>query len=214
MDEYDVWRYLLPKGYPPKIIGYHIDPFFAECRAFGRIKEAQDTRKLKHQITIQCYGYLLLPHTLKPMLERRGAHLEEDCLAPHDDRYKQGRPVRAIVKELVSAEPGVNEASIGVLLKNIRFLNKKLKIYNRDIRKQNYIDGKLFDFGCSRTEPHCLINDSLDKSEAKAVEFIDLNHFDDMIEDEQIETPVRAMCNWEYCKKLRSRSRITTWELL
>ena len=148
------------------------------------------------------------------MLESRGIHLEEDCLPPQDDRYQHGRPVRAIVKEFVSAGPGVDKTSLRLLLKNIRFLNKKLKIYNRDIRKENYIDGKLFDFGCSRTERHCLIYDSLDKTEITEIGYTDLNRFDRMVEAEQIETTVRAMYNRKYCKKLRSRSRITTWELL
>lgn len=66
------------------------------------------------------------------MLASRGVQLEEICLTPDDDQYKHGRPVRAIVKELMSAESGVNKSNLRTLLSNIRFLNKKLKIYNRD----------------------------------------------------------------------------------
>ena len=39
------------------IVRHHIDPFFAECRAFGRLLEAGKDNAL----AVRCHGYAFLP---------------------------------------------------------------------------------------------------------------------------------------------------------
>ena len=82
----------------------------------------------------------------------------------------------------------------------------KLKIYNRDIRKDNFKDGKLVDFGSAWTEPHCFMH-SADKEEPKETRLGNLVMLDNMIELEGINTDIRAMPNLGYCCKLRSRAK-------
>uniref|UniRef100_A0A1Y1MH60 Protein kinase domain-containing protein n=1 Tax=Photinus pyralis TaxID=7054 RepID=A0A1Y1MH60_PHOPY len=91
------------------------------------------------------------------------------------------------------------------MLKNIRELNR-LKIYNKDIRKDDFRDGKLVDFGSSWTEPHCFMGDSniLNATETRIG---DLVRFDEMVDMEGIISKWRAMPNWTYKKKLRSYTK-------
>jgi hypothetical protein len=141
------------------------------------------------------------------ILEGRGINLEEDCLddmAPWSpEATRKQRPVRAIVKELASQDPGVNEGSLKMILSDIMELNK-LDIYNGDIRRENFGDGKLVGFGSAWTEPHCFMH-SADKREPGETRLGDLVMFDNMTE--RIKTDVRAMPSKSYCSKLRSHAK-------
>ncbi|KAM4055608.1 kinetochore sim4 complex subunit FTA2 domain-containing protein [Hirsutella rhossiliensis] len=37
---------------------WHVMPFYSECRAYGRIKQAQDRRLLPHQVAVPCHGFI------------------------------------------------------------------------------------------------------------------------------------------------------------
>ncbi|KAM4062435.1 kinetochore sim4 complex subunit FTA2 domain-containing protein [Hirsutella rhossiliensis] len=39
---------------------WHVMPFYSECRAYSRIKQAQDRRLLPHQVAVPCHGYIRL----------------------------------------------------------------------------------------------------------------------------------------------------------
>jgi hypothetical protein len=140
------------------------------------------------------------------LLEKRGIDLWD--VGP-DNAYRQkmeGKfPARAIVKELIDQYSGVDAKNVGKILKNIRCLNG-LKIYNRDIRSDNFSHGLLLDFGSAWTEPNCILN-ALDRGDAEEWKRVDLVMFDDMVEDEGIRTYVRALPNADYCIKLRSWNR-------
>ncbi|PHH92216.1 hypothetical protein CDD83_8416 [Cordyceps sp. RAO-2017] len=210
-------------------IAFHNDPFFAECRAYGRIKEAQAKRMLKREVAVRCEGFLLLQDEDRKILEGKGVDFEEqdvaeggDCNSggggiddqkekeqkdfvdrPQKPGKRQGRqPVRAIVKELASTESGVEAPSLRRILRNISKLNR-LDIYNQNIRKDNFRNEKLVDFGSSWTEPHCILE--ADKDEAAETRVQDLVMFDEMVAMESLKTHVRATPNWLYCNKLRSR---------
>jgi hypothetical protein len=81
-----------------------------------------------------------------------------------------------------------------------------LEIYNRDIRRENFREGKLVDFGSAWTEPHCFMH-SADTKEPGETRLMDLVMFDEMVDLEGIKTKIKAMQNWGYCKKLRSHSK-------
>lgn len=203
------WGPLFEDSFSSQTVAFHTDPFFAECRAYGRIKEAQDKGVLKEQVAIPCLGYILLQDKHRMTLEESGIDLEEDCLDDDvqqtPEAIDQARPVRAIVKELASQDSGVNSSTVRRILKDIKTLNK-LEIFNRDIRRENFRGGKLIDFGSSWTEPHCFMG-SADTDEPGETRVRDLVMFDDMIESEGLKTNVRAMPNWVYCRKLRSQSK-------
>jgi hypothetical protein len=182
---------------------FYTDPFYAECRAYGRIKEAQEKGILKRQIVVPCHGYIFLKERDEQMLEERGVDLGRDAL---DDEFRQvageDDRARAIVKDFAPEDTGVHAKNLRKILRGIRSLNK-LGIYNRDIRAENFKNGRLVDFGSSWTEPHSILS-SLDEVEARSTRVEDLVMFDDMVEEEEITTDIRAMPNLDYCKKLRS----------
>lgn len=184
-------------------MAFHTDPFYAECRAYGRINEMQIKRNLNQEIAIKCHGYLILKERDKKLLQERGV----DLRIIHLDRTLPGESgeVRAIVKDLAPPDSGVNPRNMNQILRDIRRL-KECKIYNRDIRAENFKRGKLVDFGSAVTEPHCILSafDKIAKEEASDTRSEDLVMFEDMIVEEEIETDVRALPNPEYCQKLRS----------
>jgi hypothetical protein len=118
--------------------------FYAECRAYGRIREAQIKGSLKRQIAVPCHGFLILKDQDKQLLQERGVDLGVDN-ALLQNTGENGQ-VRAIVKDLALPDPGVNASSLVGILRDIRWL-KKLQIYNRDIRVENFRNSQLVDFG-------------------------------------------------------------------
>lgn len=139
-------------------------------------------------------------------LREQGVNLEEDDV---NDELLQvngedGR-VRAIFKDFVPGDIGVNAGNLREILRDIRALNK-LGIYVADVRADNFRGGKLIDFGSSSTEPHCIL-DSLDEEGLIDAKLEDLVMFDDMVVEEGLVITVRAMPNMKVCSKLRSWSK-------
>lgn len=188
----------------------HTDPFFAECRAYGRIQEGHGDSRLKKAISVPCHGYLLLEKQDRDILEDYGLNFSTaydiyiDDLNPSQEAGQQ--PIRAIVKDFDASGPGISQTNIKTTLQNIRKLNG-LQIYTKDIHIDNFIDGKFVDFGAAWTEPHCYINDTLDAQEACDAKYSDLVMFDEMVQKQGFITSARGMRNWEYCRKLRSQTR-------
>jgi hypothetical protein len=150
---------------------------------------------------------LFLPERDMQILRKKGIDLDEDNV---NDKLLQvnqedGR-VRAIVKDFVPGDSGVNTKNLRGILRDIRALNK-LGIYIGDVRADNFKGGKLVDFGSSSTVPHCIM-ESLDQEGLMDEKFKDLVGFDEMVVEEELVTKVRAMPNPKYCSKLRSWSRL------
>jgi hypothetical protein len=182
---------------------FHTDPFYAECRAYGRIHQAQKNQPGKRQLAVRCHGYLLLQERDTQALLKRGVDLDADVVDEELLRVnKENGQVRAIVKDFVPGDSGVNQKSIRGILRDIRALNK-LGIYVGDVRADNFRGGKLVDFGLSSTEPHCIMK-ALDKVGLRETKLEDLVMFDEMVIAEGLDTTVRAMPNKEYRAKLRS----------
>lgn len=192
---------------PLKTVIFHTDPFYAECRAYGRIKQAQGERRLKREVAVPCHGYLFLQERDAQLLREKGVDLDDDAVDNQLLRVnKEGGRVRAIVKEFVPGDAGINtDRSLRKILRDIRSLNK-LGIYVRDIRADNFRAGQLVNFGLSHTEPHCVL-DSLDEVMTRHYRVEDLVMFDNMVAEEGLVTNVRAMPNTAYCLKLRSRAK-------
>lgn len=45
----------------------HADPFYNECRAYGKLKE----KGLDGKVSVRCHGYMTVPPTIEPMLEEK-----------------------------------------------------------------------------------------------------------------------------------------------
>lgn len=180
-----------------------MDPFYAECRAYGRIRDTlQKPRWGKHTV-VPCYGFIYLQDHDREMLEKeRGCVLEAED--ENGDIIPSDLPVRAILKEFIPGEGSGVEKGIGRALQRIRLLNKQ-KIYNRDIRADNFKDGRLVDFGSSLTEPHAIL-DAMSEWEASGEREGDLVRFDQMIEQENLRTHIRAM------PSVKFRMRLRNWE--
>jgi hypothetical protein len=91
------------------------------------------------------------------MLRDKGIDLGDEATY---DRFlevnKEDGRVRALVKEFVPGDSGVNSKTARKILRDIRALNK-LGIYIGDVRADNFKAGRLVDFGSSQTaKPHCI----------------------------------------------------------
>ncbi|KAF2752520.1 hypothetical protein EJ05DRAFT_297433 [Pseudovirgaria hyperparasitica] len=182
-----------------EIITYHSDPFYAECRAYGKLQtheqqqqeqrtrdERRQHREHPHRLAVPCYGYLYLP------AEQYGEIFSEqfgirDWDWPEEDEDKSWRekpPFRALVKELVeSKEAIVNAEEMERDLHELR----NLGIYPVDLYARNYLDGKLVDFSSAMISPHWWL-DSLRPLRRQRVLDEELLLFREMIREAQTDS--------------------------
>lgn len=175
---------------------------------------AKSQGNIKRDIAIPCYGFIYLDDRYRKQLDEYGVDLDESCLdsdysadsspTPGATRPTTSRPIRSIVKKLASSDPGITYKTIKTIRKDIQDLNG-LEVYNTDIRKHNFCDGKLVDFGSSMTEPHCLItpeNRFLSKQSRDG----DMGMLEDVVDEAGILVQWRRSENQEYKRKLRNTS--------
>ncbi|KAF4955041.1 hypothetical protein FSARC_11948 [Fusarium sarcochroum] len=149
------WDPLLGKGTPPDTAAYYTDPFYAECRAYGRIRDTLE-KKRKHRVAaavVPCHGFLFLSPKDQQALERRGIDLRpQDGInfTPRDvnvDYQKSaigGFRARAIVKDVWSSDSGVHTANLKKILDDIVSMNA-IGIYNMDIRLDSFCDARIIE---------------------------------------------------------------------
>ncbi|KAI1126145.1 kinetochore Sim4 complex subunit FTA2-domain-containing protein [Nemania abortiva] len=201
------WGPILGDSCPLEKVLSYTDPFYAECRAFGRIQQAYDEGKVhRNQIlAVKCHGYLFLSDEDLLELEERGYNFETGVLDDEDLRraFGSGGRVRAIVKDLEVDNKGLNSGNIRKAFERVRALNQ-LKIYNRDVRAANIMNCRLVDFGSSWTEPHEILSASSQQT-ILGEKLAYMLEFDQMIADENIKTRFKALPDEGYCnRKLRS----------
>lgn len=188
------WGPLIGEETPLLEAAQYTDPFYAECRAYGRIDEALKKKQPIADIAVPCHGFFFLKQEDEEALYRRNIDLELDTV---DLEYQQSSPggcrARAIVKDLAPSHTGVNEKTLNKILRGIAIMNRQ-GIYNQDIRLDNFSGGRIVDFGSSWTEPHRIL-DSLDKSDKRAAlgrRMADRAKFDEMVTDEKIPNPKKV----------------------
>ncbi len=194
---------LLDSDIPEETIIYHSDPFYAECRAFGRIT----SQGLNGKVAVRCHGYMRLSSEWEEKLSKQFGI--SDWKRP-DEEYDQieskRESFRAIVKSVIDDETPFTESMVPKMRDSLWKL-RKLNIYARDIRESNYRRGQLLDFSVSWTKPHFMLEDL---SEVQVEVSIDeeLADFDEMISAAGISTPIRASPDRAVLKKLRPKSHL------
>ncbi|KAL0253222.1 hypothetical protein SLS55_010194 [Diplodia seriata] len=178
----------------------HIDPFYAECRAYGRINEFHDgavpkkyekiirdfsdrtpKRRKREIAAAQCYGYLhLSPEDEECLREKHGV------VEWNRQENDEGKPIRALVKQLIESKEPISKKR----RPNIRRMRDDLwtlhgiGVYPRDVCSRNYRDGLLLDFGQSLTVPHCAF-EVLPRWQVDCEINDDMVSFDEMIEEQK-----------------------------
>lgn len=163
------------------LFAQYSEPFYSECRAFGRLHEAGHPN-----LAMACYGYVLLDDAHEQTLANRFA-LEFDGNIDLSGVYNmRGRylgersgkppPIRGILKALgtpgaIEDPPNLGVPSACRILRDTTKMHQ-LGIICLDVRRDQLIDGKLCDFSSAITVPHFLTNPELnpkltDKQKAK-----------------------------------------------
>lgn len=188
------WGPLLGEDTSLDTAAYYTDPFYAECRAYGRLHEAANRKMLKSDVAVASHGFFFLESKDQKTLQNRNIDLGLDSV---DIDYQRstigGLRARAIVKDVASSKSGITSTNMRKILGKVVSMNKA-GIYNMDIRLDNFRDGRLVDFGSSWTEPHALL-DSLSYEAAMESKLADRVMFDQMVEDEELKhgTEVKAI---------------------
>ena len=169
------------------------DPFYAQCRAFGRINESIK-RGRKKPIAVGCHGFLSIPADEEEFFAKRFNIVDWDQPGDWFSGPAQRQPFRAIVKDLVFEDAEVTEKTIQTMRTDLKALNS-LNIYVKDISRANYKGGHLVDFSSSWTYPHFMFRrDIRDQDEMERDKKEDLWSFDQMVLEEfGIQTSVRAI---------------------
>ena len=97
------------------IVRYHLDPFFAECRAFGRLVD----EKKDYKLAVRCYGYAFLPGTVERRIARQFGM--RDWNRAQED---EGSPLRAIVKDYIRYKSFYRPRTFATMRKNLEDLNR------------------------------------------------------------------------------------------
>lgn len=156
MDDELFWGPICHDSMPLTKIGQYLDPFYAECRAYGRLKESMDQEKLKYKSTVACHGYILLEHKDIQGLSKKNKNIDltirnHSYQSTTIEKYKP----RAIVKDWVATPTsGLDPQRVEKIQRGIVELNNIANIYNTDIHEGNFCDGLLVDFGSSWTMPN------------------------------------------------------------
>ncbi|KAK4695883.1 hypothetical protein P7C71_g1944, partial [Lecanoromycetidae sp. Uapishka_2] len=180
----------------------HMDPFYNECRAYGRLIEG----KVNGKVAVRCHGYTTISAEREEELEERfnvtgWNRPEEEYARPVARR----QPFQAIVKDLISEDVPFNAQLAKKTLKDLKRM-RRLGVYPLDITGRNYMDGLLVDMSIAMTKPHYLF-EIKPKWEVKLLQRQDLLSWQSMMEEENVITWERAVRNPKYCKKLRSHKR-------
>ena len=185
----------------------HIDPFYDECHAYGRISGHQGKRK--GSVAVPCHGFLSIPAFHEATLEKGFGVSKWDRPAMESTLDpSQRQPFRALVKGLVEAADDVPTSSrqLSGILRDLRAL-RRMGVYLMDVCARNHRGGRLVDFSVVWATPHFMFSVRLRWQVDRLCKQLDLVYFDAMAEELGVSTTVKATPNQEYNKKLRPKKR-------
>lgn len=186
--------------------GFECDPFNAECRAYGRLKETA-----REDLAAKCFGYILL----SPDQELKLAKLVGNSNEWHRRDAHKGQPLRCIVKEYIEQDSvPFDFQMISRMRQDIQDINK-LGIIVFDLREGNYLGGRLVDFSQAHTTPHYALDLQstwISNSSVRDLCARDLICFDSMMDEWNTEHPKqrfwpRFLPNKAFGIRLRNHSR-------
>ncbi|KAL8796092.1 MAG: hypothetical protein Q9182_007426 [Xanthomendoza sp. 2 TL-2023] len=178
---------------------YYLDPFFNECRAYGKLIE----NNLNGEVAVHCHGYLMLTADYEDKLDDLFGELDWDR---PDEEYEKPvskrSPLRTIVKDLIVEDNIWKPYVVRKMLRDLKKI-RELEIYVMDIKPENYKGSKLVDFSIAMTLPHFVFDI---KPEFQLQQYMneDLAAFDGMLRDQKVKTKQRAFPDLATIKKLRS----------
>ena len=127
-----------------------MDPFFNECRAYGRLVEANQNGR----IAVRCHGHMSVPAAVEEELARRFGVRTWDRPEEEYARPVPGRqPFRAVVKDLVREPVPWTHKVAKKMLKDLKAM-RRLGVYPMDVGARNYEAGLLVDMSIAITTPH------------------------------------------------------------
>lgn len=190
-------------------------PFYNECRAYGRLKEAG-----KEHLAVLCYGYRILDARNKAALREKFPDIWDAEFQSNESNA--GKPLLVLVKEFRESTPNFGNRRGGNDWIKVCLGDRKtgktlhhIGILCRDIGGENVVNGKFLEFSCAMTVPHpCLDSAHIESSAWYShldgrLGYWDAEQVDELIDSwnavhptEQIST--REMPNAEYTKCLRS----------
>lgn len=156
-------------------------------------------------MAVRCYGHTTISADREAELAKRFNIIDwQRQEEEYDSPVTQRRPLRAIVKELVDNKVPFTDNMVTQMKNDLKAL-RRMFVYVRDVRADNYLGGKLVDFSSAWTAPHILVSTYLRSQESIDSDLQwDLEQFDEMIKSSGIQTWCRAAPNPEYLQKLRS----------
>ena len=181
-----------------KTIRFQTDPFYNECRAYGRLIECDTNGK----IAVRCHGHMTIPATRQEELYQRFEVYAWD--RPQDESkmpVSKRQPFRAIVKDLVEDDHPLNEMELIRMRKHLLKMHR-LGVYPQDVRERNYGGGLLLDFSIAITKPHWVFETKMPWW-IRSLTNCDLNMLQVIMLESGVTTWQRAVRNREYCMKLR-----------
>ena len=183
---------------PVETLRFHSDPFYNECRAYGRLIE----HDVNGKVAVRCHGHMAIPATREEELARRFDVYEWD--RPKDDSklsVSKRQPFRAIVMDLIEDDRPLDEKQLIKMRKDLLKM-RKLGVYPQNVRKRNYGGGLLLGFSIAITKPHWVF-------EMKSpwwfgmIKNHEMNNLQVIMLESGVKTWQRALRNREYCMKLR-----------
>ena len=175
----------------------HSDPFFRECRAYGRLEE----KKLNGKVAVRCYGYITIPCEKEKLFQRKFEIY--DWNRPGVERsvpVSERQPSRAIAKELIVKDAPLTGRVADRILRDMKRM-RRCGIYSGDVYPRNYKGGLLVDMSVAITEPYYLFE--IRRHRRKMLKDKELYMWENMVKENQLDTRTRPFRNEEYCKKLR-----------
>ena len=184
---------------PIEITREHMDPFFSECRAYGRLNE----EGLNGEVAVRCYGFVTIPAEHEDEMKQNfDVHEWNRPRSEYKKVPHRRQPLRAIVKDLVTEDVPLTKLVADKILKDLKTMHK-VGVYTMDVQKRNYKNGLLLDFSVSITTPHYLFVIK-PRWRVRVYKRADLVSWQRMVSEEGVKTQVRAVRNSQYCRKLRS----------
>ena len=181
---------LAGRNIPEQMIVDHMDPFYAECRAYGRMEE----RECNGVVAVRCHGFTSVPADREREISEAFDIMDWNRPSDEYDRsISERQPLRAIVKDLRREEICFTKTMVRRMKADL-FKLRKILVFVRDIRSDNYLGGKLLDFSVAWTEPHLMLSTDVQSQAAIDIEVTsELHEFDEMVREEGINSKVRAV---------------------